>query len=224
MELLPGDISGGSGETSSFTSTDSLLTLTPFIGATQATFNNNATRLGIDDQGTNANAFNDPDTDPANGNEELLQFELSGGAALFGFAFDFSRADGPGDDDGVIITGLNPGVDPGIVFSPAAGDLFAVYDGVSSVRLNLGVTSSFVGPDVVVTFTNQLATVDSTLVFRTTDTTQAGAQLAVTGISYEASPGNVNVGVDSVVTEADFFIIRDNFFATEATREQGDLT
>lgn len=221
INLTPTDIHGDDTNTASFT--DGEITLTPFIGATQDTFNGNAVRLGLDDAGTNNNAFNDPDTDPNNGNEERLEFAFSATAALANIVYDFSRADGPGDDDGVIISGFN--ADPQISFSVDNANLFSVYNaGTGTARLNIPGTL-FNGTDVSINFTNLEASRGETLLMSVTDTTQAGAQLAITGIGYDTATliaGDVD-GLNGV-TIADFNIIRDNFFNTGATRSDGDLT
>lgn len=183
VDLLPSDINLGDTTTSVFS--DGALTLTPFIGDTQDTFNANAVRLGIDDNGSNNNAFNDPDTDPTNGNEERLIFDFEETFGLTRIAYDFSRADGPGDSDGVIISGFLS--DPGVTFSLDDPDLFSVYDDVNgTVRLNIP-GSLFDGNDIDVNF-DVAASAGQTLELSVTDTTQAGAQFAITGISYSAVP------------------------------------
>lgn len=224
INLDPLTITGGDSSTASFS--DGEITLTPLQAGVPATFNEAAggqARLGIDDFGTNINAFNDPDTDPNNGNEEQLRFEFSATSALANIVYDFSRADGPGDNDGVIITGFN--ADPLITFSVDNPNLFSVYDaGSGTARLNIP-GSLFNGTDVVVDFTNFEASRGETLLMSVTDTTQAGAQLAITGIGYDTQTliaGDVD-GINGVTID-DFNIIRDNFFNTGASRTDGDLT
>lgn len=203
--LTPTDINQGDTNTASYS--DANVTLTPLIGTTASTFNANATRLGIDGQGTNNNAFNDPDLDANNGNEERLRFDFSPTVGLSQISFDFSRADGPGtgfSDDGVIITGFV--ADPSITFvsleSPAAtipDTLFYAYDAVSgSVRINISASDSggnpvFNGNDIGINF-DPNASLGQTLLLSATDTNQAanqaqtGGQIAITGISYEVVP------------------------------------
>ncbi len=233
ITLTPGDINGLDTNTTSFSTGSGIgspgdLTLTPLIGNTPATFNDNATRLGIDDQGTNAAAFNDPDTDPNNGNEEKLRFEF-GSAGLTQIDFDFARADGGTADDGLTITGFlaDPGVTVSVpeftpVFDALSGDLF----------LELPVGISFVSPDVSIFFGNPSASEGQTLELRVTDTDQAGAQFPITLIAYEDSPSSLgdvdgDGDVDFVETDmdmiSDFDIIRDNFYNTGVTPSQGDL-
>ena len=110
VTLTAGDINGGVLTTSSFSNGD--ITLTPFINGSQVTFNDNVTRLGIVG-GSNNNAFTDPDVDPSNGNEETLQLIFSATSGLTGIEWDFARADGPGANDGVFISGFLS--DPGAV-------------------------------------------------------------------------------------------------------------
>ncbi len=168
IDLTPGQINNGDTNTASFT--DGKITLTPFVGETQSTFNANAERLGIDGTGTNANAFNDPDVDPNNGNEEKLQFEFDATVGLSRIAYDFSRADGPGLDDGVIITGFL--VDPQVSFSVDNPNLFGNY---AAGRLRLNIPSGlFNGNDVDINFGVPSASAGQTLLLSVTDTTQAG--------------------------------------------------
>lgn len=180
--LTPGTISGLNTATASYS--DLNVTLTPFIGSTPATFNANATRLGVDDQvGTNANAFNDIDIDPSNGNEEKLRFAFSPTVGLSSIAYDFSRSDGPGANDGVIITGFT--ADPGITFSISNASLFAVYS-AGSVRINIP-GSLFNGTETFINF-DPNASRGQTLNMTVTDSTQAGAQLAIRSIAYDVVP------------------------------------
>ncbi len=178
ITLTPSDINGGETSTSMFSNGE--LSLIPLQGTTPATFNANAARLGIDDFGTNANAFNDSDTDPNNGNEERLEYIFNSTSGLNSISYDFSRADGTTPDDGVIISGFLS--DPGVTFSVSDPDLTATYDGAGSVRLNIP-GSLFGGTDVVVGF-NPNSSAGQTLVMSVTDTDQAGAQFAITEISY----------------------------------------
>ena len=110
VSLSPAQINGQA-KAASFANDD--VTLVPLIGTTPATFNSLAARLGI--PGTNANAFNDPDTNPDNGNEQKLRFVFAPHAGLTGLSWDWSRADGPGSRSGVTITGFT--ADPGATFS-----------------------------------------------------------------------------------------------------------
>ena len=183
ITLTPTDIHGDDTNTASFT--DGNLTLTPTIGAGPTTFNGNPARLGVDGVGTNNNAFNDPDTDPNNGNEEILTYEFATDVGLSQIAYDFSRADGPGAADGVVFTGLLS--NPNVTFSVSDPNLFAVYDvGTQSVRLNIP-GQLFGGALVEVNFAPS-ASAGQTLTMTTIDTTQAGAQLAIRSISYTVIP------------------------------------
>ena len=182
VALTAGDINGLDTTTTSFT--DGSLTLTPFVGGVANTFNADAVRLGIDGQGTNNNAFNDIDIDPSNGNEETLQFDFAAGVGLLSITWDFSRADGPGADDGVFISGFL--ADPNASITGAGNSV--TYDaGTGTIQLDI-VAGNFGGADHEVTFANLSASDGQTLNLRVTDTTQAGAQLAVVGISYDVVP------------------------------------
>ncbi|MEM6328976.1 MAG: PEP-CTERM sorting domain-containing protein [Planctomycetota bacterium] len=189
ISLTPTDIHNDDTTTSLFSDGD--LTLTPLrrdaMGVFQVdTFNGNATRLGIDDNGTNNNAFNDGDQIVGNEGEEGLEFIFSAIAGLESISYDFSRADGPGPDDGVVISGFL--ADPEVTFSLSNPTLFAVYDAMAgSVRLNIP-GPLFSGTVVEVGFTNLQASLGQTLLLTVNDTTQAGAQLAIRGIAYEVVP------------------------------------
>jgi hypothetical protein len=177
--LTPSQINLNNTATASFT--DGKLTLTPLIGNTGATFNANATRLGIDDQGTNPNSFNDPDTNPNNGNEERLRFQFATNYGLLSFSYDFARADGATPNDGVIISGFTK--DPAVSFSLVNANLFAVYDPMAgSVRLNIP-GSLFSGTVVKVSF-DPTASLGQTLHLQVTDTDQSGAQLPIREIQH----------------------------------------
>jgi len=189
VTLLPSDINGGDTNTASFSNGD--ITLTPFIGTTQDTFNGNATRLGIDNNGTNNNAFNDPDTDPNNGNEETLQFIFSSSVGLSGISWDFSRADGD-SPSGVNISGFT--ADPGASVTPGV----SVFP--NSVSYNAGVLNiqilgeNFGGNVDSLTLSNPSASFGQTLVLSAVDTDQGGAQLAIRSISYVPEPTTLLLG------------------------------
>lgn len=182
VTLLPSDINQGDSATSSFSNGD--LTLTPLQGGTPATFNAAAARLGIDDFGTNANAFNDPDTDPDNGNEEQLEFVFAASAGLTGLSWDFARADGPDAQSGINISGFssNPGAS---ATGPGVGAV-TYSNGTLNIQLS---GAAFSDTDGVLTLSNPGASAGATLLLTVTDTTQAGAQLPITSISYEDAVG-----------------------------------
>lgn len=183
VTLTPAQINGGDTTRSNFTNAD--VSITPFVGTTVANFNANATRLGMDGRGTNDNAFNDPDVNPNNGNEEKLQLDFQPNAGLAGISWDFSRADGPGANDGVFISGFLS--DPGATYGGGTLPIFSV------VSFNAGVLQlDLAGGDFndglsFVTLSNPAASAGQTLLITVTDTTQAGAQFAIRGIQYEDS-------------------------------------
>lgn len=180
--LTPADINLGSTSTASFS--DGNVTLTPLQGNTPATFNANAVRLGIDDFGTNANGFNDPDSVANNGNEEKLRFEFAPTIGLAGLAWDFSRASGNTADDGVIITGFV--ADPMATFSASSSSgLTATYDATAgSLRVNVVFFSSTLDSLIL----NPAASAGQTLLLAVQDTDEARAQLAIRSISYDVIP------------------------------------
>jgi hypothetical protein len=213
ITIVPSQVHGnttGTATNSTFSSfTDGGITLTALptqltnpTSANPTTFSGNNLRLGIVNTGlatssvNNIASFNDLDINPNNGNEELLGIQLAAASGLTSISYDFSRADGTGPNDGVIISGFLS--DPGVTFtlvnsSLNGGTSFggtgvtqaeAFWDaGSGSVRLNIpgGQFSSTVR---WINF-NPLASVGQTLTVRTTDTDQAGAQLAVLSISYD---------------------------------------
>ncbi|MEO1584253.1 MAG: hypothetical protein AAFR96_06740 [Planctomycetota bacterium] len=182
VTLTPDLINLGDTNTASFSDGD--LTLTPFIGANPATFNDNASRLGIDGQGTNDQAFNDPDTDPNNGNEEMLQFAFSANSGLTQVAWDFSRA------DNVSISGFlaDPGASFSGQFSDPNGvepDLSAIYDAqTGTLSFSLPFNIAFGGNQGFLDLSNPAASAGATLMLSVTDTVEAGAQLAIRSLSY----------------------------------------
>ncbi|MEL7483053.1 MAG: hypothetical protein AAFN41_01745 [Planctomycetota bacterium] len=183
VTLTPDVINLGDTSTAVFANAD--VTLTPFIGASPATFNDNGTRLGIDEGSVNGQAFNDPDTDPNNGNEEMLQFAFSPTAGLTQVAWDFSRA------ETVSITGFL--ADPGASFSGrnfapdgSVPDLSATYDALTgTLSFSLPFSIGFAGEQGFLDLSNPAASAGATLMLSATDTTQAGAQLAIRSLSYD---------------------------------------
>ncbi len=77
--------------------------------------------------------------------------------------------------------------DPGVTFSTADANLFAVYNGAGSVRLNIP-ARCLAEHYVTVGFPNLAASLGQTLFMTVNDTTQAGAQIAIRGISYTTIP------------------------------------
>lgn len=186
INLTPTDIHADDTTTVSFS--DGSLSLTPLVhdgtGFAATTFNGNAARLGIDEQGTNNNAFNDGDLIVGNAGDEALEFDLEPGFGLSQVSYDFSRADGPGANDGVVFSGFT--ANPIVTFSVANPNLFAVWDGVDSVRVNIP-GSLFGGVTTNINF-NSSASEGQTILMTVNDTTQAGAQLAIRGIAYSTVP------------------------------------
>jgi hypothetical protein len=184
IPLTPANIHLNNTNTASFM--DAGVTLTPILGSTPSTFNGSG-YLGMDTPGTNVDSFNDPDQDPNNGNEEKLQFAFAPAAGLTQITYDSSRADGSGPSDGVIISGFaaNPNVTftrGGATFTNA--NLFAVYNAASgTLRLNIP-GALFSGTLTAINF-DPAASAGKTLLMSVTDTTQAGAQFAIRGISYD---------------------------------------
>lgn len=187
INLTPTDVHGNDTTTASFS--DGALTLTPFVhdgtGYAPNTFNGNPARLGIDANGTNNNAFADPDVTVGNAGEEALEYNFAAGFGLSRVSYDFSRADGPGVNDGVVFTGFTS--NPVVSFSVVDPDLFAVWNGVNAVRVNIP-GRLFGGALVDINFNNPAASDGQTILMTINDTTQAGPQLAIRGIAYSSIP------------------------------------
>lgn len=185
ISLTPGTINNLDTTTSSFSNAD--VTITPLVGGVASTFNGEPTvpagqadaRLGIDDQGTNVNAFNDPDLIAGNGNDETLQLAFAANAGLSGLSWDFARADGPLETDGIRITGF--------LSDPSAS---LTGPGTSGLQYNAGTLrfqlsgAAFSNTDGVLTL-DPAASAGQILTILVNDSTQTGAQLPITGISYD---------------------------------------
>ena len=182
INLTPADINGGDTTTAQFSDGD--LTLTPYVGGVQNTFNNNAVRLGIDGTGTNVNAFNDPDQIAGNANDETLVFEFSATSGLTQISYDFSRARGPLATDGITISGFLFDPMATLVGPASATDQSSVsYNaGTGTLQLIIG-GGDFVGDDVTLQLNSSPST-GQTLTLEVHDSVQAGAQFAITGIQY----------------------------------------
>jgi hypothetical protein len=179
VTLTPGDINGGDTNTAMFD--DGSLQLVPLIGDTATTFNANAARLGVDNNGTNLNAFNDIDTDPNNNNDERLSFSFAATSGLTQISWDFSRADGA--DSGVFITGFAS--DPGASFTGNTAGFTSSFDAMTgTLSFELPNPPGFSNDDGFLNLSNPLASAGQTLELRVIDTDLAGAQLAITSISY----------------------------------------
>jgi hypothetical protein len=200
VTLTPDQINGGDTNTSEFDNGE--IRITALIGNTPATFNTNAGRLGVDDQGTNGQAFNDPDTDPNNGNEEKLVLEFVATSGLTQLSWDFSRADGGASVGGVMISGFL--ADPNASFSGRnfdpngiLPDLSSTYDaGTGTLYFELPFNIAFGNDDGFLDLANAAASAGTTLTISAFDTDQAGAQLAITSISYNnavPTPGAAGV-------------------------------
>lgn len=189
VTLLPDAINGEDTTTALFSNAD--VTITPLLGGVASTFNGapisnaSADRLGIDENPgftTNVNAFNDPDTTAGNANDETLQLAFSATSGLTGLTWDFARADGPLATDGIRITGFLSDPTAGIA-TPLTGP------GTSGLTYSAGTLqfqlsgAAFSQTDGVLTL-DGAASAGQTLTILVNDSTQAGAQLPITSISY----------------------------------------
>ena len=189
VTLTAADINGGDTNTANYV--DSFVTITPFIGDTAATFNGNAARLGIDGNGTNNNAFNDPDTDPNNNNDERLEVIFGIAAGMSQLTWDFARADGAGG--GVFISGFL--ADPGASFAGQAAGYTSNFDsGSGTLSFEIPV-SGFSNNDGVLNLSNLAASQGQTLLIRVADLDQGGAQLPIVSFSYGVVPEPTTLGL-----------------------------
>ena len=182
VSLSPSDINGLDTTTTNFNNGE--VSMTPFRGGLPVTFNGNATRLGIDGVGSNNNAFNDPNTTVGDADDESLEIVFQPSIGLTQLSWDFSRADGPGPNDGVLISGFT--VDPGatIVFGGAGTRTGSVSYNAGVLQIDI-TGADFSGDIDLVNLSNPAASAGQTLVLTVNDTTQTGAQLAIRGFQYD---------------------------------------
>lgn len=195
INLTPTDVSGVDTNTAQFS--DGQLTITPFVhdgtGFVQDTFNGNAARLGIDNNGTNNNAVADNDDVVGNAGDEAFEYAFSPTAGLSKITYDFSRAFAAGTNDGVVFTGFRS--NPNVTFSIVEPDLFAIWEAASStLRLNIP-GRLFGGAQVDINFNNVNASVGETIFMTVNDTSQAAPQLAIRGISYDIVPEPASLSI-----------------------------
>lgn len=183
VTLLPGDINLENTTTALFSNSD--VTITPFVGGVASTFNGEPTtnaaadRLGIDGVGSNNNAFNDQDTTAGNADDETLQLAFSATSGMTGLSWDFARADGPLATDGIRITGFL--ADPNAILTGPGTSGLTYAAGTLTFQLS---SAAFSGTDGVLTL-DGAASAGQTLTILVNDSTQAGAQLPITSISYD---------------------------------------
>lgn len=190
ISLTPSDVHGEDTNTSMFDNGD--VTITTTYNGAPATFNASANFLGSDGGPSGPNGFNDEDTDATNGNSELLILDFEANAGLASLSWSFSRAV-------VAISGFT--ADPFASFTGQTDDgggnfLTSSYDDVTGTltfELPFGISfNANVGTLVL----DAAASAGQTLTVTVTDPNQAGAQLAVTGLSYDnmvPTPGAVAV-------------------------------
>lgn len=180
VTLTPTDINGGDTTTTQFS--NAFVTIAPFIlGATEpVTFNSGADRLGIDENGTNINAFNDPDTTIGNAGEEGFTLSFVSTAGLSQLSWDFSRfqvdANGNG---GVLISGFL--ADPSALLSGAPGYTTS-FNAATGTLLISG--QAFTANDTFLDL-NPAASAGQTLTVSVNDPLQSGGQIAVTSITFD---------------------------------------
>ena len=195
--ITPADISNGS---SSYTTADGLVTLTPKLDMAPSTF-------GVSGGccfGVGNDQINDADGDPNTTNDqEALLVQLSPTAYSTSLSFIYTRAtsalpDGPADD-GVRISGFLS--DPLVSYyseDNPAGTLnnLSEVEGVSYESGVLTIGHAWRGGAVTVfEFGNPLATLGQTLTITVADRDEANPQANLRGISYAAIPEPTSVAL-----------------------------
>lgn len=188
VPVTPTDVNQGDTNTASTTlgTGDGTITFTALQAGNPATFNANADRLGIDDFGTNASAFNDPDTTVGNANDEQLQIDLGADAGLASMSFDFTR--------GLIaVSGFSS--DPMATIDVSGSISNFMYDSGTGTLSFFLAGGGFNGTDRTLSL-DPAASQGQSLLVTINDANQAGAQLAIVGFSYEnAVPEPASLGL-----------------------------
>lgn len=176
------DITSGS---SSFTTSDGLVTLTPYSDVTgTGTVSTIGTGVNFFGPGSD-NKISDTDGNPATtGDREALDIELAATVSLSGISFRWTRAAGA-SPDGVVISGFlaDPGASTssGVGITYSAGSLFLNY------AWDAGTIRSF-------TFSNLAASQGETLRVTVTDVDNAGPQATINTITYVPEPSVAILG------------------------------
>ena len=180
--ILPADVTNGS---ASFTTSDGEVTLNPLqAGGTPGSLGSSGCCIGVVG-GTNNVAVTDGDGDPMTTDDrEQLDIVLSSNVGLSEIGFIFTRANGAEATDGVVITGFAS--DP-----MASLNDDATTDGVT---LNFDSGTLYVnhgwrgGNNTTVSFADLTSSQGLTVSVLANDSDEAGAQAAISGISYEVVP------------------------------------
>jgi hypothetical protein len=176
------DITSGS---SSFTTGDGLVTLTPYSNVTGAgTVGTLGAGLNFFGVGAD-NAIKDTDGNPATTDDrEAIDIELAGTVSLSGISFRWTRAAGTAPD-GVVISGFlaDPGASTasGVGISYSSGSLFLNY------AWDSGTIRSF-------EFSNLSASLGQTLRVSVNDVDSAGPQATINTITYVPEPSAALLG------------------------------
>lgn len=177
------DITGGS---SSFTSADGKLTLTPYAaGGGPGVFGaTSGCCIGVSG-GANSAGIDDLDGSPVTTNDrESMDIALASDAVLSSIGFIFTRANGPLPTDGIVISGFAS--DPGVTLDPAAAaaGVAATYNS-GTVYVNHGWRGGAVS---MVSFANAAASRGLTLSLEANDSDEVRPQVVVNNLSYVAVP------------------------------------
>jgi hypothetical protein len=167
---------------SSFTSADGKLTLTPFAaGGGAGTFGaTSSCCIGVAG-GTNGSGIDDVDGSPlTTADRERMDISLASDAVIDSIGFIFTRADGPSSTDGIVISGFAS--NPLATVNPAS--VPATYAN-GTLYINHGWRG---GAVTTVSFAKIGATVGQTLSIASNDSTQAAPQVVINNLSYSVVP------------------------------------
>ena len=170
------DITSGS---SSYTTGDGLVTLTPYSAVTGAG-TVGTLGAGVNFFGVGAdNKIQDVDGDPATtGDREAIDIGLAGTVSVSGISFRWSRAAGA-SPDGIVISGFLS--DPGATTSSGVGITYSSGSLFLNYGWDAGTIRSF-------DFSNPAASLGQTLRVSVNDVDNAGPQASVNTISYIPEP------------------------------------
>jgi hypothetical protein len=174
------------GGSSSFTSADGQLTLTPFAagGGAGVFGSTSGCCIGVGG-GANGSGIDDVDGNPATtADRERMDISLAGDAVLSNIGFIFTRANGPLPTDGIAISGFlsNPGasLDP----AAAAAGITATYNG-GTLYVNHGWRGGAVS---VLSFSHAGATRGQTLSLGSNDSNESKPQVVINNLTYDVVP------------------------------------
>lgn len=177
------NITGGS---SSFTSADGKLTLTPLAaGGGAGVFGaTSGCCIGVNG-GANSGGVDDIDGSPITTNDrERMDIGLASDAVLTSIGFIFTRANGPLPTDGIVISGFSTNPGASLDSAAATAGITATYNS-GTVYVNHGWRGGAVS---VVSFANATASRGQLLSIESNDSNEMNPQVVVNNLSYAVVP------------------------------------